>query len=1028
MNKIFPIIICIIWNIGTMLAQEIPSPANIQSPNAASLGKYGDVKVSHFTGAADISVPIYSMSAKGIDLNIDLRYDASGIRIDQYPGWVGQNWTLSAGGVISRTIIGEPDEGTLRNTDMEFLTNWPDCGFFYHYNDLNAVNILDQDYLEGLAYERFIKDYDYQPDIFTFNFMGISGKFFLGNDGNWKVNSEDNIMVVNEDSLRYPLFEDFPVYPAPVTYKYPQVIAGFKLIDGNGTTYLFGYNDDAIEYSIDFFGQYFTIVGGGSGYGKPWNANAWYLTKVIDKYGTEVYRFDYERGSFIAHFYRGDNHKDWVYDGNGGLFNPAPGCATTSGVNNEQYYIQGDLISPTYLKSVYSPFSSSNSEPTITFNTSNAQQLNYDPTLWELKYNQLQMACYSMGGGPYPLYYLQIENEFIDPALADNYMKNLHWRKLDYINIYGDLTRRIKLNYNNDTTERLNLLSLDVISDEWPYGGDTEKYSYSFEYNQFHLLPGYLSKKQDHWGYYKGSAYSYNSNNLSSYYNQRLPDTSYLSIGMLSKIYYPTGGFTQFEFEPHSYAQIVTDDRQSLTQETGIAGGVRIKKIENFDGDSSINKLIYKYIADYSANPLSTISSGVLAAKPKYYWPDWRVSDGEGGEYSEISFSVNSIIPLSNSFGSYIGYSEVTELRNDNSFISYHYSNYDTSSTYKDELPLFNFNGFYSPYLTYTERNLMRGKLLTKNVYNSNKTLVRETSYKYRSASDMYQHYVLTTSVDMRNFCPGSAVSYYYGSSNKIYYFDCDLLSDETIDYLSGGAVSQKTTYTREDKHITNLIGNTDIRLLKSTKIVGSDKDILSKYFYPTDFLDDDNMQILVDSFRINELVKETKLSLSGNTQLPIGVNKTTYKMNNNILVKDKEYSSSTDENNLEEFVSYDEYSSDGLLLQYTTREGIPVSLLWDTRKNYLKAKIENANYLQVSSLNWNGANGSSIIMWNSLNQLVPDAVIRTFSYRPLVGLTSETDQNGVITKYYYDHFGRLETIFDVDGNVLKHMDYHYKE
>jgi len=66
--------------------------------------------------------------------------------------------------------------------------------------------------------------------------------------------------------------------------------------------------------------------------------------------------------------------------------------------------------------------------------------------------------------------------------------------------------------------------------------------------------------------------------------------------------------------------------------------------------------------------------------------------------------------------------------------------------------------------------------------------------------------------------------------------------------------------------------------------------------------------------------------------------------------------------------------------------------------------------------------------MWNSLNQLVPDAVIRTFSYRPLVGLTSETDQNGVITKYYYDHFGRLETIFDVDGNVLKHMDYHYKE
>lgn len=36
---------------------------------------------------------------------------------------------------------------------------------------------------------------DYMPDIFYFHFMGKSGKLFLGNDGNWKVASDDNLMV-----------------------------------------------------------------------------------------------------------------------------------------------------------------------------------------------------------------------------------------------------------------------------------------------------------------------------------------------------------------------------------------------------------------------------------------------------------------------------------------------------------------------------------------------------------------------------------------------------------------------------------------------------------------------------------------------------------------------------------------------------------------------------------------------------------------------------------------------------------------
>lgn len=79
----------------SVYSQENKLPVNIQSPDAGGLGKFGDVPVSHFTGTPNISVPIHSLSVNGIDLNISINYDASGVPINQHQGWVGQNWTLS---------------------------------------------------------------------------------------------------------------------------------------------------------------------------------------------------------------------------------------------------------------------------------------------------------------------------------------------------------------------------------------------------------------------------------------------------------------------------------------------------------------------------------------------------------------------------------------------------------------------------------------------------------------------------------------------------------------------------------------------------------------------------------------------------------------------------------------------------------------------------------------------------------------------------------------------------------------------
>ena len=51
-----------------------------------------------------------------------------------------------------------------------------------------------------------------------------------------------------------------------------------------------------------------------------------------------------------------------------------------------------------------------------------------------------------------------------------------------------------------------------------------------------------------------------------------------------------------------------------------------------------------------------------------------------------------------------------------------------------------------------------------------------------------------------------------------------------------------------------------------------------------------------------------------------------------------------------------------------------------------------------------------------------------TYTYDPLVGMTSQCDANNKITYYEYDSFNRLKTIRDQDGKVIKTIDYQYQQ
>lgn len=145
---------------------------NLQSPNTAGLGLYGEIPVSLFTGIPEISIPIFAAPDKYNNFKIFLNYHAGGVRPDQHPGWVGTNWTLFAGCCITRTVKDSDDEFKPLKTGKEI-------GFFYNYSFLNKNDWNTLDNIKNVILNHKSLNYiDTQPDEFSFNFGNYTGKFY----------------------------------------------------------------------------------------------------------------------------------------------------------------------------------------------------------------------------------------------------------------------------------------------------------------------------------------------------------------------------------------------------------------------------------------------------------------------------------------------------------------------------------------------------------------------------------------------------------------------------------------------------------------------------------------------------------------------------------------------------------------------------------------------------------------------------------------------------------------------------------
>lgn len=207
--------IILLLSILNVKAQDF-LPKEAPTPNAASLGKFGDIPISYPNGNIALSIPIYTISSRGLEMPIFLSYSAAGVNLNTLPSWTGENWVLNAGGVITRQVNGEPDEWICPS---ELTYHNQVHNYFESYNIIpnmvktnNYQGLIDDELFaaEEEAYKFGLKRHDYQPDIFTFNVMGKSGKFYLDNEGIWRVACDDNMEViydVKNEQLVSPFIE-----------------------------------------------------------------------------------------------------------------------------------------------------------------------------------------------------------------------------------------------------------------------------------------------------------------------------------------------------------------------------------------------------------------------------------------------------------------------------------------------------------------------------------------------------------------------------------------------------------------------------------------------------------------------------------------------------------------------------------------------------------------------------------------------------------------------------------------------------
>ncbi|WP_160710848.1 hypothetical protein [Chitinophaga solisilvae] len=462
-------------------------------------------------------------------------------------------------------------------------------------------------------------------------------------------------------------------------------------------------------------------------------------------------------------------------------------------------------------------------------------------------------------------------------------------------------------------------------------------------------------------------------------------------------------------------------------------GGLRIKSLTYKDNIADKKmKTTYRYdnkgiSTGVLESPAGNVYNTAYIGVPKSTTTPFTASYQEGFYF--VNADYGAAIPKGNINGSVVGYYHVRELFSDSSRKEFYYSS-GLDDGYFDKYLQLNFGGKKGRSRITRDNSWKRGSLQLMSVYNNKNVLQEKNEYDYnfiekirgKSAVSMYFDWDNNVLLD-----PSAPEALNLGLSPFFYSVE---------DYIKTVKTEKKTTYSSTGDSIITLKSyqyNLQNELRPATtKFRNSTGDTITSMFkYVTDYKQQpvyDSMVkwnftdpvILTTVYRNTKLLKTTRSNYKSFLNQPLISSVETSTFN---AVSDTE-------------IVFQKYDADGNVTQFQGKDGIITSLIWGYGSQYIVAKITGADNATIfplidTTIVQRPANDQQLR--NELNKLRSGLsgstnLINTYTYRPLVGMTSETNSSNITTYYEYDMHGRLKVIRDKDNKILKQFSYQYQQ
>ncbi|WP_299213759.1 hypothetical protein [uncultured Dokdonia sp.] len=1015
-----------------------------KSPEVASMPRFDNQSINEYTGKANINIPLVSLPFDFTSINLSLNYDSGGVRTDQEASWVGLGWNMTGVPIVTRTINGSSDIGSKKTqpTTQGYAQNQANIP---GYPSPSFIQYLEDSPLRAAG--MFV---DTQPDIFTANLLNGSVKFQLSRGG-----PLDDFTGILLDESR-------------AVIEFDNQLKNFTITDDSGYIYLFEDKEYASNFSyanlqVPLSSGYWNFEGHSGDFswilGQDINTiTSWYITKITSPNGIEV-KFNYSGekydpmreflNNYTPHLILSTSNEYTmsqlaICDEGGADLNPVP---------NVSKQWSRSILEVKYLQEI--------------INLSTGERIGFKLG------DRDDIVAYDKTK------HLYAQNTEIPniPIGADNRAKQIN--AIEHYSNTGDIIKHIDFHtsyFNQDDANEVYKdnylrLKLDKVS--------IDNQNYNFQYDSPNDLPIKTTTGSDFWGFYNGrdndirnpsmvwdqtmsawancngslpSSFAYSGGHKGSLF-------SYGKIGSLTRITYPTSGYTTFDYEPNTitiasnssnaeYRQytsmyLETNNNEigypknaiSQGSETYAVGGLRVQSINNYDKN---NQLVTKTDFSYEvANGQNLESSGVLMNDLLFYYTleDWIQNDYIQSHLN-ISSS-NKVYPVNSALGSHIGYSRVETARFDlvngqnNGKVIHEFIN---KPNIRQQSTSQNLNATDAAPVIFEEGN---GQLLKEYVYDGDTTpkLVKETINTYQNVSShagwAWKPYYSVLNLTLSNY--GTAVQFakvfdYFRYDTKRTY---SLLTESVVrDHFDNNGVMERiTSYSYTNKH------QLQERVLTSAQDPNFESKELLYYPNSIEFGVDQlsRMSALVDRNRIGSPVYQRRYR---NGRF---VDHSLYTFSNfgsKILPNTLKYSNTDGSfNQMDTEIIYLSYNPYGRLKEYTIEDGITSRYVWGNEYSNVLARIVNydSNSVEpemiVDQMVMDNPSSNETLIREEIDKIrdhqdYSNSFITDYNYISGIGVNKIRNEREENMFYEYDPNERLQKVRDYQGNLLQEYSY----